>query len=135
LGPQAQAVVKPFLKPDTSAYLFVPIVRAGKDRGHYDRRSYRQAIVRACERAFPHPTLETVKGKDLSAEQRAELKAWRREHHWTPLQLRHTAATAIRKRYGIEASQVVLGHARADVTQVYAERDTGKARAIMAEIG
>jgi integrase len=54
---------------------------------------------------------------------------------WSPLQLRHTAATAIRARFGLEASQVVLGHEKADVTQIYAERDAAKASAIMAEIG
>jgi hypothetical protein len=35
----------------------------------------------------------------------------------------------------VEAAQVILGHARADVTQVYAERDLARAAAIMAEIG
>jgi hypothetical protein len=30
---------------------------------------------------------------------------------------------------------VVLGHARADVAQVYAERDLARAHAVMAEIG
>ncbi len=53
---------------------------------------------------------------------------------WMPLQLRHTAATVVRSRFGLEAAQVVLGHARADVTQVYAERDLTKAHAVMAEI-
>jgi integrase len=54
---------------------------------------------------------------------------------WKPLQLRHTAARLIRSRYGLEAAQTVLGHAKADVMQVYAERDLAKARSIMAEIG
>jgi hypothetical protein len=35
----------------------------------------------------------------------------------------------------LKASQVVLGHAKADVTQPYAERDLSKAHAIMAVIG
>lgn len=34
-----------------------------------------------------------------------------------------------------EGAQVVLGHSRADVTQVYAERDHSKAAAFIAEIG
>jgi integrase len=54
---------------------------------------------------------------------------------WSPLQLRHTAASAIRARYGLEAAQTVLGHKKADVTEVYAERDLARARAVMAEIG
>jgi len=49
--------------------------------------------------------------------------------------LRHYAATNIRARFGVEGAQVVLGHAKADVTQLYAERDMAKAHAIMAEIG
>jgi integrase len=54
---------------------------------------------------------------------------------WTPLQLRHTAATALRARYGLEAARVVLGHARAETTQIYAERDQARAREIMTELG
>ena len=80
-----------------------------KHGARYSRRSYRQAIVRACRKAGVS--------------------------EWTPLQLRHYAATNIRARFGVEAAQVVLGHAKADVTQVYAERDLAKAHAIMAEIG
>lgn len=34
-----------------------------------------------------------------------------------------------------EASQAVLGHSSADVTQIYAERDIEKAAMIMAEVG
>jgi integrase len=137
LGPKAQAVVREFLKPDPDAYLFSPrdVVgelharrsgqrktkptpsevarrRGAPGEGHgrcYDRRGYRQAIVRACRKAG-------VPG-------------------WSPLQLRHTAGTAIRARFGLEAAQAVLGHAKADVTQVYAERDLAKARAVMSEIG
>ena len=55
--------------------------------------------------------------------------------HWSPLQLRHTAATAIRAKYGVEAAKVILGHTKVETTQIYAERDLGKAREIMAEIG
>ncbi len=37
------------------------------------------------------------------------------------------AATRIRSEFGLETAQVVLGHAKADVTQIYAERDQAKA--------
>jgi hypothetical protein len=36
---------------------------------------------------------------------------------------------------GLEAAQVILGHAKADVIQVYAERDLDKAEAVMREVG
>ncbi len=54
---------------------------------------------------------------------------------WAPNQLRHAAGTRIRAKYGLEAGQVILGHANADVTQIYAERDLAKAIQIMQEVG
>ena len=47
----------------------------------------------------------------------------------------HRAATAIRAQYGLEAREAVLGHAKADVTQLYAERDLSRARDVMRAIG
>jgi len=49
--------------------------------------------------------------------------------------LRHNAATAVRHRFGLEAAQVTLGHARADVSQLYAERNFDLARRVAEEIG
>jgi len=49
--------------------------------------------------------------------------------------LRHTAATRVRHAHGLEAAQVILGHTRADVTQIYAERDAALARAIAEKMG
>jgi integrase len=164
IGPRAQEILRPFLRADPREYLFNPrdvvgthhaersrnrksrptpseVRRRSKDRpgrghaDHYDRRAYRQAVVRACDRAFPHPQLSKITPKKLTVDQRLELKEWHRQQRWSPLQLRHTAATVIRSRFGLEASQVVLGHAKADVTQTYAERDLTKAHAVMAEIG
>jgi integrase len=139
LGPKAQAIVREFLKADTEAYLFSPAdalaeLRAErhrnrktplscgnrpgtnrrrkpkrKPRERYDRTSYRQAIIRACERA----------GVPV----------------WTPHQLRHLAATEIRKRYGLEAAQAVLGHRTIVATQIYAEQHRGVARRVAAEVG
>lgn len=40
---------------------------------------------------------------------------------WHPNQLRHTAATRIRAAFGLDAAQKILGHERADVSQVYAD--------------
>jgi integrase len=55
--------------------------------------------------------------------------------HWHPNQLRHLHATEVRRRYGLEGAQVALGHAKADVTQVYAERDLALAERIAREVG
>jgi integrase len=64
-----------------------------------------------------------------------EATAWRLSHRWSPNQLRHTAATEIRRRFGLEAVQVILGHSEAKVSEIYAERDAGKAREVAVLIG
>ena len=46
-----------------------------------------------------------------------------------------TAATKIRRRFGLEAAQTTLGHVRADVTQVDAERDYALAARAVKEVG
>jgi len=68
-------------------------------------------------------------------QRRAVAAQWRKLHTWHPNQLRHAAATEIRRQFGLEAAQVTLGHAAADITQVYAERDFAKARAVMEVVG
>jgi integrase len=83
--------------------------REAPPRDHYDVASYRRAVRRACVKA----------GVPI----------------WCPLQLRHCRGTEVRKRFGLEASQAVLGHAELGVTQVYAEVDRETARRVMAAIG
>lgn len=54
---------------------------------------------------------------------------------WSPNRLRHTAATEIRRQFGLEASRTILGHTTSDVTQIYAERDFEAARSVIRKIG
>jgi integrase len=113
-----------------------PVRPAGE---RYTTGSYRRAIHRGCERAFAMPKELRRRSMRETAEQKALrqklAREWRDKHTWHPNQLRHSAATEIRKRFGLEASQVVLGHSMADVTQVYAERDMEKAASVMAQVG
>ena len=137
LGPRAQLLLQSFLKADAAAYLFSPEdserernrrrrearksptwpSHQQRNRGAqptafnqcYPVRSYRRAVRRACTKAGVTP--------------------------WTPNQLRHARATVVRKQFGLEAAQVVLGHATADVTQVYAERDRDLALRVARETG
>jgi integrase len=113
---------------------------------HYTVNAYRIAIARACDQAFPYPdTPQRLDGESARAfrhrlatwrETNAkELQAWKKSHRWHPHQLRHSAATAIRKQYGAESSQAVLGHAQLHTTEIYAQRDMEVARRIMREIG
>jgi site-specific recombinase XerC len=50
-------------------------------------------------------------------------------------QLRHTRATELQARFGVEAARVVLGHSDVATTQIYAERDLAAAAAVMKEVG
>ncbi len=139
LGPQAQELVRPYLLRADKDYCFSPRDserkrrqqltanrqipwtygnRPGSNRKRSPQRtagerykpdSYRRAITRACDLA--------------------------KVEKWSPNQLRHSAATKIRSQFGLEAAQVTLGHTRADVTQVYAERDMQKAIEVARQVG
>jgi integrase len=118
---------------------------------HYTVTSYRRAIKRGCDAAFPPPEhLARIRAKDrprgswetpkewkarLGPERWAELKAWQRDHRWHPHQLRHNAATKLRKEFGIEVARIILGHQSASVTEIYAEVDDEKAKSIMNRVG
>jgi integrase len=54
---------------------------------------------------------------------------------WHPHQLRHTAATDLRKQFDVETARIVLGHRTAFTTEIYAEADRAKALAAVATVG
>jgi integrase len=138
LGPRAQAALRTWLKPDLAAFLFspreameerwteqcrnrkTPLTPSQQSRTRkrkpkktpgerYTPDSYRQAIVKGCEKA------------DVPA--------------WHPHQLRHNAATWLRKEFGLDVARVILGHSSPAVTEIYAEEDRDKAVAIMEQVG
>ena len=137
LGPKAQAILKPWLDRDATAYLFSPkevrearLLSRRKEetvrrrttkrprkrrrpnrlpRDHYDDESYCQAVERACKRA--------------------------KVPKWTPGRLRHNAGTHVRSKFGAEAAQLVLGHQNLSTTEIYAEKDMARYRDIIKEIG
>jgi integrase len=160
IGPKAQAVLAPFvMKLDSAAYVFSPAEaeRERREALHAERKiplrygnrpstnrrctpkrtaglrytvaSYRRAIARACDLAFPPPV--ELRRPDKAA----EFKKWRSDHRWHPHQLRHSAATEIRRQFGIEAAQHVLGHTTLSVTELYAEKNADVARQVAVAIG
>jgi integrase len=138
LGPKAQALIKPYLTLNVTDYLFSP-ARSEQARGA-ERRERRRTPMTASQagrkpaanrRAPPGDHYDV--GSYRKAIRRACLKA--NVPVWFPLQLRHSRGTEIRKRFGLEASQAVLGHTELGVTQVYAEVDRDTARRVMGEIG
>lgn len=108
--------------------------------GRYTSCSYRKAIQRACEAAFAMPeNLKRPVLKDIAAREvariRAEAAKWREANVWAPNQIRHTFATEVRKQFGSEAAQILLGHSKLSTTEIYAERDLARASAIVAKMG
>jgi integrase len=102
----------------------------------YTTNSYGRAVAYGCETTCPHPELSKIKPSELTAEQKDELRRWNADHRWTPNQLRHAAATRIRKVAGLEMARVVLGHSTIGVTEAYyAEADMQKASDLMKQIG
>lgn len=117
IGPKAQSILKPYME---IASAFSPESDVFPSRifrtQHIDieaktpsRNCYREMIYRACKR--------------LEVE------------HFHPNQLRHSAATEIRKQAGIEQARIALGHASVDMTEIYAEKDIEAIKELMGRIG
>lgn len=158
-GPRAQEILKKYLDRESDAPLFSPQeseqwrrqeasrnrktpLSCGNRPGYsnrtrngfksrreigagYSTRSYGRAVRYACAKAFPIP----------EGSSKEEARAWRLSWWWAPNRLRHTAATKLRREHGLEAAQVLLGHSTADVTQIYAEANQEKGKAIAARTG
>ena len=151
IGKRGQEVIKEFASGDVSAYLFSP-AKAREERyaamrakrrtkvqpsqvyrrkelpkrtpgARYTPESYAQAVAKGIKRA------NKKRAADTTAATTEPLA------HWHPNQLRHTFGTAVRRQFGVEGAQVTLGHSKADVTQVYAERDLSLAEKIASAIG
>ncbi len=139
IGPRAQAILLRYLARDADSCCFRPCDSEIKRRAlrtamrktapaqgnrpgtnvrldpksqpgdHYSVNGYRQAILRACDRAG--------------------VESWR------PNQLRHTAATEVRAKFGLEAAQVTLGHSTARTSEIYAEKNLAAGAAVAKAIG
>ena len=159
IGPEGQAVLSPYLLRPSDSFCFSPqeAVKQQLEKQHAERvtplkygnrpgfsrtglkgkratrppgdqyvsDSYRKAIHRACDIAFQPD--EPLEGDAL--------KIWQAENRWSPNRLRHTKGTEVRKRFGLEAAQVILGHSAANITEIYAERDAEKGREVARKMG
>lgn len=138
LGPRAQAIVKPWLRAELPAFLFSPAEameehRAGLRRARKTPMTPSQA-ARARRRKPKKAPGERYAPKSYHHAVRAACKR-AGVPHWHPHQLRHNAATWLRKEFGLDVARVILGHSSAAVTEVYAEVDREKAIAVMERVG
>ncbi len=139
LGPKAQEVLIRYLARDSEAYCFRSC----------DSESKRRA-AQAAQRQTPlgygnRPGTNRKRKPKRHAGERYSTDSYRRAIHraavkanvekWSPNRLRHAAGTEVRKAFGLEGSQIILGHASADVSQIYAERDETKGIEIARKLG
>ena len=131
LSPQAQTVASAWLKPEyPEDFLFSP---AEAERIRHERmRAARRSKVQPSQvsRAKSNPkfkpgdayTVVTYRSAITYACKKAGIKPWH------PNQLRHLAATNLRREFGIEIARAVLGYSSVDMKKVYVEMDATKAR-------
>ncbi len=139
VGPKAQDVLRPYLLRDKEVYCFSP---ADSERKRRAEQHEQRVTLLSCG---SKPGSNRKRSPKRSAGDCYTNDSYRRAIHraclnndipkWAPNQLRHTAGTEVRRLYGLEGAQVVLGHSQANITQVYAERDHQKAADIMREVG
>lgn len=155
IGPRAQEILRKYLLRPADAYCFSPADSEkqrlaelhaarvtpmscgntpGSNRLRHPTRSpgaryFKDAYCRAITRAINAANAARKKAAKEAGVEPVLLASW------SPNRLRHAAATEVRRQFGLEAAQVTLGHSKADVTQVYAERDQDLARTVALKIG
>ncbi len=157
IGPQGQTLLAEFPTGDPSDFVFSPTRQvegisiaascAAKRKTprwpSHQERNRAKRVKAAKKKPGANYTTEryarAVASGVMRGNARRELLAGEGNYdvipHWHPNQLRHSFATRVRRKHGLEAAQVLLGHANANVTQVYAERDMRLAAEVAREVG
>ena len=145
IGPKAQAILRPYLLRPADAHCFSPA--DSEDKRKTELRSRRQTPVQPSQRNRANPAPERrprtfyVRSHYATAIRRAIDRANKERPeeealpHWHPHQLRHSAATEIRRLFNLDAARVVLGHSKCSMTGQYAELDGRLAANVARQIG
>jgi hypothetical protein len=148
LGPAAQEILRPWLRPELTAYLFSP--REAMDELQIGRRKARRTPLTPSQRnrkREPRPERAPGERYDpkvyghaigygiVHANRERERLGFPLIPRWGPNRLRHNAATRLRREFGLDVARAVLGHSSPVVTEVYAELDGAKAADAMERVG
>jgi integrase len=143
IGPEGQAVLLPWFRAERSEYLFCPAESEAARR--VARRNPRKVRARRPHKRrpqwIPGPRYSVgsyalaIRSGIARANRRIRLEGGREVPHWAPNQLRHAAATRLRREFGLDVARTVLGHSSPVMTAVYAEADWEKAAKAMHRIG
>ncbi len=138
LGPKAQEILRDWLRDDPAAFLFSP--QDELEERSQERRAGRKTKVQPSQaRRKRKKSPEKLPGEcyEVRSYNRAISRGCEKAGipRWHANQLRHTAATAIRREFGLDAASLILGHRGVQVTQVYAERDEARAIDVVSQVG
>jgi integrase len=139
IGPKAQEILLPYLLRPPEEHCFSPSEGEKKRRElrHQDRTTPLSCGNKPGSNRRRKPQRRpgekyTTESYGRAIKRAAEVAD---VDSWSPHRLRHSFATEVRKSHGLEAVQVCLGHSKADVTQVYAQRDFTLAAQVARQIG
>jgi integrase len=150
VGPKGQDALRRYLLRPAEAFCFCPAEGERKRRAdlHQERvtplscgnrpgsNRRRRPKKHPGERYTSRSYHAAVRHAVIKANEEREKKGIEeRVPAWHPNQLRHSAATAIRKYFGLEAVQAVLGHKSLAVSEVYAKKNLALAAEVMRKIG
>jgi integrase len=131
IGPQARAIIAPFISaaPTPEHFIFSPRKHRhnGKAKERYNSTSYRQAVQRAIMRVNRRRAKEDA-GKPEDQRRKPYPK-------WSPHQIRHARGHAVRETFGIEAVQAVLGHSTLSAAELYSAARLELAKKVARETG
>jgi integrase len=154
IGPQAQMVLFEFAPSERTDHFFSPARSVAEF--HAERTANRKTplfpshVRRNKAKRKPKPALVPATAYTSESYGRAIARAVRKANaeflesgveldlhipHWHPNQLRHLHATEVRRRFGLEAAQVALGHQHARVTEIYAEKNQSLAAEVALVMG
>lgn len=102
MGPKLQRILTPYLAKAGDGYLFPGLLTSEHQRAD----AHASKMKATCERIGVEP--------------------------WTPAQLRHNVLSRRDKKSNIEAASISVGHSSIAVTEIYAERDIGRAAELAA---
>jgi integrase len=139
LGPRAQEILKPFLARHALSYCFDPReavaeMRETRRKGRKTPLGYGNGPGTNVKRK---PAIVAGDRYTTTSYSKAVVRGAAKAGvaSWSPNQLRHSLATDVRQRFGLEAAQVALGHARRTTTEIYAEPDLSRAETALRAIG
>lgn len=137
LGPRAQAILRPWLRAERSAWLFSPAEATAERRA--GMRARKKTAVQPSQRDRSKTKPRKIPGELYTVESYRRAIAYGCTKagvpKWHPHQLRHNAATQLRREFGLDVARAVLGHSSPAVTQIYAEMDLTKAAEAMERVG